>query len=187
MPFNENAKLISIGINPASPWSMFAQIIDIEEPHPTIAEVPDGEYGLSWDIVSGPDRTLSVIFNLVDGSPDPVETRIVPALEYFSGQLLAMRTMLPDKNEAPTIQALRDFFNDNKNLIDTGDMTNDFMNAQLREFRKYMSSWIKFPTEESVRDLSNMAFLIMTSMIMVPQEHTLDSSIVQFPGYQPKF
>ncbi len=181
MSQDENkARLINIGTDPSSSWAMLEQNMDLPEPFPEVHNQEAGLYNMTWQLMLTEDHSLGVQFDLFNSELERVDTMVLPAMQYFSGQLVAMRTggVFEDMHSEPASDKLKEMF-PNAAHQDPMSLVNVFMQKQNNAFREKMNEWADFKNHDTA--IGNMYIMIGGALPMLDNKYLVNEDVVCLP------
>ena len=177
---DKKALLLNIGTDPESPWAMLVPNKGIPEPLPEIYGQEPGLYNMTWKIKLTDDNRVGVQFDLFNDKLEQVDGVILPAMQYFSGQLVAMRTggVFNDMHSEPAAEKLKDLFPNQKNL-DPMSLVNKFMHKQNLAFQEKMNEYADFDGHQNL--LGNLYIMISGNLPMLDNKYLMNEDVVCLP------
>lgn len=177
----KKAQLINIGTDPKSDWATLVQNMDLPEPFPEVYNQEPGLYNMTWKLRITEDHSLGVQFDLFNSELERVDTMILHAMQYFSGQLVAMRTSGVFKNmhSEPASEKLRKIF---PNFANQSPMSlvNAFMQKQNNAFREKMNEWADFKKHDTA--IGNMYIMIGGTLPMLDNKYLINEDVICLPN-----
>tara|TARA_R110002072_G_scaffold71309_2_gene171130 strand:- start:749 stop:1312 length:564 start_codon:yes stop_codon:yes gene_type:complete len=176
----DKAYLINIGTDPNSVWAMLSQNMDID-PCPEIYNQEPGLYNMTWKTMITEDHRVGIQFDLFNSKLERVDTMVLPAMQYFSGQLVSMRAsgVFEDMHSQPAVDKLKMMFpqNTSRNPM---SLVNAFMQKQNIAFQEKMNEWANF--KEHDRLLANMYIMIGGNLPMLESKYLINEDVVCLPN-----
>lgn len=181
LPAPDDARLMSIGINPHSPHSAFRPALDLREPYPKINGVEPGYYNMQWNLEISEDSKLCVRFDVLGTDGEVADSLSLPAMQYFSYALVTQKSLMPPLEQRPVDEALRKLFSDHARESFMA-LANMLSHKQHQDFETRISQWLDFSeNERNLDSIASMQFMISGMFWHVNPRYTCDETLVILP------
>lgn len=181
MSDSRNAYLTNIQINTGEAIFRF----DIDGPLPRVRHFEDGNYMLdisfNTSFYGDSEEELYIYFRVLDQNQHPVIEQVMPALDYFSNQLV--RNRIEHQGSYPTIRALSELFaRYNRAHLSEAGPIEDFRVEQLRAFKGIIKDSIDFTANEDA--LRTLHRVISQILLETPSicNYLQDETVVRLPN-----